>query len=161
MVAEQVYIFLETILVGAIMGVVFDFFRALRRNGNTRNIIVYIQDIIFWIIVAIIIITSSFILNAGELRGYMLIGYVLGAFLYLLALSFYVKGFFMIIMNLFDKVWSTITSPFRKIIEKFGKKRKNLEDRQEFWFFCWKVYVEVLCNILDTKVISFVSFNHR
>ena len=132
MVVEQVYIFLRTILVGAIMGVVFDFFRALRRNGNTRNVIVYLQGIVFWLIVAVIIITSSFILNNGELRGYMLIGYLLGAFLYLLMLSCYVKGIFAFIMNLWDKMFTWITKPFEKIIEKFEKKDEKLENKQEF-----------------------------
>lgn len=131
MVAEQVYIFLCSVLIGAIMGVVFDFFRALRRNGNTKNIIVYLQDIVFWFIVAIIIITSSFILNNGELRGYMLIGYVLGALLYMLILSKYIKGTFMIIMDFLDNGLKFLLKPFIKILEKLEKKEENLENRQE------------------------------
>ena len=134
MVAEQVYIFLCSVLIGAIMGIVFDFFRALRRNGNTKNIIVYLQDIIFWFIVAIIIITSSFILNNGDLRGYMLIGYVLGALLYMLILSSYIKGVFIIIMDIFDKGLKFLLNPFNKILEKNRKKEENLENKQEF--FC-------------------------
>lgn len=132
MVAEQVYIFLWSVLIGAIMGVIFDFFRALRRNGNTRNIIVYLQDIIFWFIVAIIIITSSFILNNGELRGYMLIGYLLGALLYMLLLSTYIKGMFIIIMNLITKGIEFLLKPFKKMLEKIEKKDKILENKQEF-----------------------------
>lgn len=131
MVAEQVYIFLCSVLIGAIMGVVFDFFRALRRNGNTKNIIVYLQDIVFWFIVAIIIITSSFILNNGELRGYMLIGYVLGALLYMLILSNYIKRTFMIIMDFLDNGLKFLLKPFIKILEKLEKKEENLENRQE------------------------------
>jgi len=131
MVAEQVYIFLGTILVGAIMGIIFDFFRALRRNGNTRNIIVYIQDIVFWLIVAIIIITSSFILNNGELRGYMLIGYLLGAFLYMLMLSNYVKGIFCFIMNWISKGMEFLFKPLNQIMEKFEKKEESFENKQE------------------------------
>lgn len=131
MVAEQVYIFLCSVLIGAIMGVVFDFFRALRRNGNTKNIIVYLQDIVFWFIVAIIIITSSFILNNGDLRGYMLIGYVLGALLYMLILSNYIKGTFMIIMDFLDNGLKFLLKPFIKILEKIEKKEENLENRQE------------------------------
>ncbi len=132
MVAEQVYIFLWSVLVGAIMGVVFDFFRALRRNGNTRNIIVYLQDVIFWLIVAIIIITSSFILNNGELRGYMLIGYLLGAFMYMLLLSNYIKGTFIFIFNMWHKIIQILWKPFIKLKEKFEEKRKKLENKQEF-----------------------------
>jgi len=131
MVAEQVYIFLSSVLIGAVMGVIFDFFRALRRNGNTKNIIVYFQDVIFWLIVAVIIITSSFILNNGELRGYMLIGYLLGAILYMLILSNYIKALFIIIMNFLERIMGILLTPFLKLMEKMEKKEENLENRQE------------------------------
>lgn len=131
MVVEQVYIFLWTVLVGAIMGVVFDFFRALRRSGNTKNIIVYIQDIVFWLIVAVIIITSSFILNNGDLRGYMLIGYILGALLYMLIISNYVKAIFELIMDGISKICGILFKPLNKLVEKLEKKHKILENKQE------------------------------
>lgn len=131
MVAEQVYIFLSTLLIGAIMGVIFDFFRALRRKGNTKNIIVYLQDIVFWLIVAIIIITSSFILNNGELRGYMLIGYLLGALLYMLTLSSYIKSMFSLTFNLLENAAKFLLKPFRQILENLEEKRKKLENKQE------------------------------
>lgn len=131
MVAEQVYIFLSSVLIGALMGIVFDFFRALRRKGNTKNIVVYIQDIIFWLIVAIIIITSSFILNNGDLRGYMIIGYLLGAILYMLILSNYIKGLFIIIMNFFGKIFSVISKPLNTILQKIEKEEVFLENKQE------------------------------
>ena len=121
MVAEQVYIFLSSVLIGAVMGVIFDFFRALRRNGNTKNIIVYFQDVIFWLIVAVIIITSSFILNNGELRGYMLIGYLLGAILYMLILSNYIKALFIIIMNFLERIMGILLTPFLKLMENTKK----------------------------------------
>ncbi len=131
MVTEQVYIFLWSVLVGAVMGVVFDFFRALRRKGNTKNIIVYMQDIVFWFIVAVIIITSSFMLNDGELRGYMLIAYLLGALLYMLILSNYIKGAFILLMNLLEDAFKLLLKPFYKLTEKINKKEEILENKQE------------------------------
>lgn len=77
MITNQVYVFLWSIIIGAFLTLIFDFFRLLRRNKETKDIIVYIQDIFFWIIVAIVIILSAFITNSGELRGYMFIGYAL------------------------------------------------------------------------------------
>ena len=132
MLVEQVYIFLSSVVIGAFMGIIFDFFRALRRNGNTKNIIVYFQDIVFWLIIAIIIITSSFILNNGDLRGYMLIGYLLGALLYILILSNFIKGLFVIVMDFIENIFSKITKPLIKLLEKIEKKDKNTEKKQEF-----------------------------
>lgn len=77
MIVNQVYVFLWSILIGAILTLIFDFFRLMRRNKEIRDLIVYIQDIFFWIIVAIVIIISAFVTNSGELRGYMFIGYLL------------------------------------------------------------------------------------
>ena len=77
MIANQVYVFLWAILTGAALTLVFDFFRLLRRNKEVKSIIVYIQDFFFLLIVTIAIIASAFITNSGELRGYMVIGYIL------------------------------------------------------------------------------------
>lgn len=131
MVAEQVYVFLGTIVIGAFMGVIFDFFRALRRKGNTKNGIVYLQDIVFWLIVAVMIITSSFLLNDGDLRGYMLIGYLLGAFFYLLLFSVYVKGLFSFLLDIAEKGVEFLSRPFQRLKEKLGKKQEILENKQE------------------------------
>lgn len=131
MVVEQVYIFLCSVIIGTIMGVCFDFFRALRRNGNTKNIIVYIQDIIFWFIIAVIIVTSSFVLNSGDLRAYMLVGYILGALIYMLIFSNIIKGTFILIFNFVEKVIKGIFKPFSKLRSKLEETQENSENRQE------------------------------
>lgn len=125
MMAEQVYIFFTSVIIGAIMGIIFDFFRALRRKGNTKNILVYIQDVIFWLIIAIIIIVSSFIINNGELRGYMLLGYILGAIIYMLIFSKYIKLIFGIIFDFVEKIFGYLMLPFEKLARKLEKNNKN------------------------------------
>lgn len=125
MMAEQVYIFFTSVIIGAIMGIIFDFFRALRRKGNTKNILVYIQDVIFWLIIAIIIIVSSFIINNGELRGYMLLGYILGAIVYILAFSKYIKLLFGFIFDFIEKIFGYLLLPFEKMMRKLEKNNKN------------------------------------
>lgn len=127
MVANQVYVFLYTLLIGVVMGIIFDFFRALRRNGNTKNIVVYIQDIIFWIIIALVIIVSSFLINDGELRGYMLFGYILGALIYMLLFSKYIKTLFEMIFDLFAKIFFNMTKPILKLVKKLEKNNKNAQ----------------------------------
>ncbi len=122
MIENQAYVFLWTILIGSIMGIIFDFFRALRRKGNTRDIWVYIQDIIFWIIVTIIVICSTFLINDGELRGYMVLGYILGGVFYLLLFSKWIRKIFNLVFDFFDKIFAFIF----KIIDKLTRKLKTL-----------------------------------
>ncbi len=50
MINEQVKLFFIFIINGLIIGLLFDFFRILRKSFNTKDLITYIQDIIFWII---------------------------------------------------------------------------------------------------------------
>ena len=122
MIQNQTYVFLYSVLVGGILAIIFDFFRILRRKGNTKNYIVYVQDIIYWIIVTFIIIMSAFITNDGELRGYMFIGYILGAIIYMVTISRYILNFANKILNYFENL-------FRKILERCNKicrKNKNV-----------------------------------
>ena len=101
MIQNQAYVFLISILVGGVLAIIFDFFRLLRRKGNTKNYIVYIQDILYWLIVTFIIIMSAFLTNDGELRGYMFIGYILGAIIYVVTLSPYIMKITKILILLY------------------------------------------------------------
>lgn len=126
MIHDQVYVFLWSILTGAILALIFDFFRLMRRKGNTKNYIVYIQDIIFWIIAMIIIIASAFITNDGELRGYMFIGYGIGAIFYLLIFSKTLLKALGIILDFIEKIFKIPEKIFKKIGNKINFKKKNV-----------------------------------
>ena len=129
MLVEQVYVFLWSIVTGAILGVLFDFFRGFRFKG-IRDIWVYIQDIIFWIVAAIIIIASAFLINQGQLRGYMLIGYLLGAGFYMLLFSKFVLCVLNFIFEGIRKSWKLFLSKIKNGF-RLVKKNKKVEVGQE------------------------------
>ena len=126
MIQNQTYVFLWCVLVGSILASIFDFFRILRRKGNTKNYIVYIQDIIYWLIVTFIIIMSAFMINSGELRGYMFIGYILGAIIYIVTLSPYILKFINKLLDTFEIFFSKIKRFIAKPIEKLKVNNKNV-----------------------------------
>lgn len=130
MITNQVYVFFCSILIGAVLTLIFDCFRLMRRNKKTRDLIVYIQDILFWIIVAIVIIISAFITNSGELRGYMFIGYILGSMFYLLLFSRLILKIFGTVFDKIDLVFEKIFYFLRKILKKFKFKKKNTTIQQ-------------------------------
>ena len=68
MITNQSYIFLVFVIVGMIIGILFDFFRILRKSMKTKDFVTYIEDILFCIITGIIIIYSIFYFNSGELE---------------------------------------------------------------------------------------------
>ncbi len=127
MIEEQVYVFFWSIVIGIILALIFDFFRLMRRKGNTRNWVVYIQDIIYWFIVAIIIIASAFVTNDGELRGYMFVGYILGAIFYLMLFS---KMFLNVIGKILDfigDIAKKCCNILLKPLHKLQAKKKNVK----------------------------------
>ena len=136
MLVEQVYVFLWSIITGAFLGLLFDLFRAFRYKG-IKDIWVYIQDIIFWLVTAIIIIISAFIINDGELRGYMLIGYILGAGFYMLLFSKFILNSLRFIFDNIHKAIEFCMQKLKKIFN-FTQKKKKMEIKQEIWNFCWK-----------------------
>ena len=69
--SEQVYnqisCLLLFILIGILIGLIFDFFRILRRSFKTNTIITALEDILFWLISGFILLFAVFILNNGEM----------------------------------------------------------------------------------------------
>ena len=120
MVQNQAYLFLVFSLTGVVIGILFDFFRILRRTIKTGNIATYIQDILFWILTGILILYNIWYFNNGEIRVYMFLGIIIGTLIYMSTLSnIFVKLFTRIlstIIKILELPFKTIISFFRKII---------------------------------------------
>ncbi len=133
MITAQAYLFLIFTLVGILIGLLFDFFRILRKIFKTNNIITYIEDIIFWILTGILILYSIYYFNNGEIRLYMFLGIILGFLSYIFTISKYIISFFVYISKFIKKIinfiFSLIFIPFKfinKIIKKIFFKPINI-----------------------------------
>ena len=87
MVVNQAYLFLIFSLNGVFIGLLFDFFRILRKSFKTGNLITYIEDVLFWILTGISIIFCMYKFSMGQLRLFMFMGLCFGIILYMLTLS--------------------------------------------------------------------------
>ena len=120
MVQNQTYLFLVFSLTGVEIGILFDFFRILRRTIKTGNIVTYIQDILFWILTGVLVLYNIWYFNNGEIRVYMFLGIIIGTLIYMSTLSnIFVKLFTKIlstIIKVLEIPFKTITTIFRKII---------------------------------------------
>lgn len=118
MVQNQAYLFLVFSLTGVEIGILFDFFRILRRTIKTGNIVTYIQDILFWILTGVLVLYNIWYFNNGEIRVYMFLGIIIGTLIYVSTLS-------NIFVKLFTEILSTIIKvleiPFKTIITIFRK----------------------------------------
>ena len=115
---------------GIIISILFDIFRIRRRVWKFPNIITYFEDILFWIISAIILLYTVIRYTTGELRIYMFVGLFLGILIYFKFFSKYIVRFFSniikSIISIIIKILLKILLPFKffyKIFKKGWKKR--------------------------------------
>ena len=121
MVTNQAYLFLIFTINGIIIGLLFDFFRISRKVFNTKDVVTYIEDVLFWILSGAIVLYSIFVFNNGELRLYMFLGIVLGAFIYLLYISSYIIKINVKVIHLLKKIFGFVILPFNYIYKLLHK----------------------------------------
>lgn len=111
--AEQAAVFLQSLLVGAALGILYDVFRVSRVAFPTAYGVVFAEDVLFFLICAIV--TFFFGLSAidGSLRVFLIIGELLGAVLYYFTLGRLVMGVSKKIIAAIKAVLSFI---FRRIL---------------------------------------------
>lgn len=86
-ISKEVCVFLWAALTGAVLVFIYDLFRLLRKKGESSNLLVQIQDGVFWAIALFVMFAVVFSVNNGRVRFYEILGAVLGAVLYHLTLS--------------------------------------------------------------------------
>lgn len=104
MVYSQGKIFCAFFILGILTGFIFDFFRALRKTIKTNNIITYIQDILFFIIIGAMFLRSILIFSSGELRFYIFIAAFLGIAIYVLTIGNLCVIMFKVILDVLKKI---------------------------------------------------------
>ncbi len=115
MVTNQAYLFFIFIVNGILIGLLFDFFRIARKVFPTKDLVTYIEDVLFWILAGFIVLYSIFIFNNGQLRLFMFLGILLGAIFYMLFISSYIVKINVKILNFLKKIFETIMIPFKFI----------------------------------------------
>lgn len=123
--------FLISLVMGAGIGLTYDLIRCIRRIISHNNIFIAIEDIIFWIAWAFVIIDKIHKFNYGSLRGYIFMGIALGAIFYLCTISsilmprisyilYHIKKFVKKANNMLKKRAKQV-----KIVLSLTKKSKN------------------------------------
>ena len=147
MINNQGYLFIIFTLEGVLIGIIFDFFRILRKSFKTKDFVTYIQDIFFWIIVGIIFLYSMYKFCDGELRLFMIIGTILGISIYIVTISRIVIKVTVFILEIIKKILIfplkiifrpigiiciNIRKNLRKILEKLVKKRGFFVKKEKY-----------------------------
>lgn len=136
MITNQAYLFLIFVINGVIIGILFDFFRILRKSFKTPDFVTYIEDVIFWILTGLLTLYSIFVFNNGEIRFFMFLGIFIGIALYMLLCSTYIIKFSVFIINktkkIILKIFNIIAYPIKliyKILKKVFINVKNMTQK--------------------------------
>ena len=83
----ELHIFLTSIYGGIIGGFVYDLYRAIRYYYKFSKITTYIQDFLFWVFMTYIFFSILVKINWGEIRGYIILGFMIGFIIYMITFT--------------------------------------------------------------------------
>ena len=124
----QINILIYSLLAGLLIGVLFDLYRTLRGHGIHR-IIIWVEDILFWILSAIIVFSFLLFMNYAFLGPYVYLFIVISIMIYFKYISAYFlyieKKIITIIIIAIRITIKSILYPIKIFLLKFRKKNKT------------------------------------
>lgn len=114
----QLFTFLGAIVLGVCYSLFYDFFRAWRKVNISSYIIVFLQDIFYFIICAFITFVYLLSVTNGEIRAYIIIGIILGFIATNLTISRYYLKLWVWVITIFKKAIFIISKYFYLVLEK-------------------------------------------
>ena len=120
---QEISMFLEAAYYGMLMGVSYDILRIFRRVVSHKNLIVYIEDYLFWVVWGVILFALIFNYNDGNIRGYVFAAVLVGGLLYLKSFSpFFVKYVSLILGNILTFILKKPLKAVKMVIVRFTKR---------------------------------------
>jgi spore cortex biosynthesis protein YabQ len=157
----ELQFFLTSILWGGILLLIYDILRIFRRVIKHGAFLIAVQDMIFWVAASLFIFSMIYRENNGIIRGYSILGMMLGSILYHFALSDF-------LVKLISKLIQTLLSPFKaalnqvarliKILLLAGRKRSN---RLLLGLKKWKISVKMKRKELMHKRLEQKKLKHK
>lgn len=86
-VTVQATVFFLTVAIGLLLGLLFDVYRVARGRLQPGPAATFLGDLLFWCVATAVTFALLIVGNWGELRLYVWVGFLLGAFGYRLCLS--------------------------------------------------------------------------
>lgn len=119
--------FLISAFWGMLVVVYYDFFRLLRVMVHHTTLMVAIEDIVFSMGAGCMIFSVAYSYMQGQLRGYLLLGIILGGALYFFGISPFLRGFFACFYNKMKELLKKVKKQSKM---KCNDKAKDGKDEQ-------------------------------
>ncbi len=105
---NQFYIFALTIVLGFIAGFIYDLFRIFRKEIKHHNILIQIEDILYWILVTFIMFKFVISKNNGETSFFLIFGMIIGMTLYFYTISPFFINLSLSIIHIINSALKTL-----------------------------------------------------
>ena len=86
-IATQVIVFVYSLALGVVLGIMYDVFRIIRMIINSKYIAIFIQDVLYFILGGVITFLFVLGVNSGNSRFYILAGEGIGWIVYHITLG--------------------------------------------------------------------------
>lgn len=113
---SQAYSFLLSVCLGFLFCIFYDAFRAVRYTVNYKSAMVFLQDIIYFLLISFVTFIFLLIFTNGEIRGYVIFGIVLGFIICFYTFSKLTLIFFKFIFGLLFAIFGKINLCFNLLI---------------------------------------------
>lgn len=115
---EQILAFVYSLCIGIIFCLFYDVFRALRFAVKFSDIMIFSQDVLYFILISFATFIYLLAVTNGEIRFYIIFGILLGFLICFLTISKYFLKF----LKMLFKVFALIHKNFNTVLNGFFSK---------------------------------------
>lgn len=119
---SQILIFVYSLALGMFLGFAYDIFRIIRMVINSRNIAIFIQDVLYFILSGGVTFLFVLSVNSGNSRFYILAGEGIGWIAYHITIG---EIIYKCSNKTVNFVKSKIAALKNKLLKKFSKSNDN------------------------------------
>ena len=123
----ELKLFLLSVLWGALILVIYDVIRIIRRLIKHNIIFTTIQDILFWAAVSLLIFAMLYVNNDGIIRGFSVIGMGIGMVLYHYILSDFIVNNITKLIHILFKPLRMLLRCLKKLLLKLLRRLRRVE----------------------------------
>lgn len=121
--SEQTVIFLSSLGVGFLLGVLYDVFRAIRLSITKSRTATIIFDILYFLTFGFLSYIFILALNKGEIRAYIIIGEIIGGLFYYFSFGIVAvkltDKFIAVVKRIKSFIFTVISFPFKLLYRLF------------------------------------------
>lgn len=114
----QIIAFLVSIVTGGCYCVLYDILRALRKIKKVSDFSVFIQDVLYFSVIALLTFFLMMIFANGEIRGYIILGIISGFIACFLTLSKFIFKFLIFVFGFLESIKLKTVNFLNDIIDK-------------------------------------------